>query len=86
MSFPEGFTIKSELYKKNGFFMSKKKFPKVSFVIPALNAENFLPSCIISIRTQHYPQNKIEILIVDGGSTDRTLEIAKKYNAVILKK
>lgn len=59
--------------------------PKVSFIIPTLNASRYLPQCLRAIRTQNYPQNKIEIIVADGGSTDETLAIAKKYKAVIIK-
>ncbi|MBL7085732.1 MAG: glycosyltransferase [Candidatus Cloacimonetes bacterium] len=48
--------------------------PKVSVVIPTYNSERTLGMCLESIRKQGYPRNKIEIIIGDGGSTDRTLE------------
>jgi len=59
-------------------------FPKISVVIPTLNAEKVLTNCLISIRSQIYDQAKIEILICDGGSTDNTRKIAHKYNCKIL--
>jgi len=58
---------------------------KISFVIPTLNAQLQLNSCLKSIRNQNYPQNQIEIIIADGGSTDNTLNTAKKYNPTIIK-
>jgi glycosyltransferase involved in cell wall biosynthesis len=51
--------------------------PKVSFCIPTLNNEDTLDRCLSSIIEQEYPY--IEIIIVDGCSKDRTVEIAKKY-------
>jgi len=57
--------------------------PKVSFIIPTLNAAAVLNTCLSSIYSQNYPQNKIEIIIIDGGSSDKTLTIAKKYHAKI---
>lgn len=61
-----------------------KIFPKVTFIIPTLNADKILTQCLDSIKKQTYPKNKIEIIISDGGSTDNTLFIAKKYNCKIV--
>ena len=54
--------------------------PTVSIIMPTLNSERTLEECLSSIRMQDYPQDKIEILIIDGGSTDKTKEISLKYN------
>lgn len=54
-----------------------EKMPKVSFCIPTLNNENTIENCLSSIIKQNYPN--IEIIIVDGYSHDKTIEIAKKY-------
>jgi len=59
--------------------------PKVSFIIPTLNAQHILAKCLSAIRGQHYPKEKVEIFIADGGSTDKTKAIAKKYGAKIIK-
>ena len=53
--------------------------PSISFVIPTFNSERVLDKCLESIRIQDYPRDRIEIIIVDAGSTDKTLEITKKY-------
>ena len=58
--------------------------PKVSFIIPIYNGEKRLPSCLDSIKKQNYPKNLIEVLIADGGSTDKTIKVAKKYGAIII--
>jgi len=57
--------------------------PLVSFIIPTLNSEKTLQKCLQSIVDQEYPS--IEIIIIDGGSLDNTLSIAKKYPARIFK-
>lgn len=57
---------------------------KVSFILPVLNGGNLLEGCLRSIREQDYPQEKVEIVVADGGSTDNTKEICKKYNCIIL--
>jgi glycosyltransferase involved in cell wall biosynthesis len=54
--------------------------PNISVLIPTLNAASVLESCLKSIRSQNYPQEKLEIIVADGGSTDATVGIASNYN------
>jgi glycosyltransferase involved in cell wall biosynthesis len=58
--------------------------PRVSFIIPTLNVEPLLDNVLSSITRQTYPQDKIEIILADAHSTDRTREIASKYAAIVL--
>lgn len=53
------------------------KIPTFSVVIPAYNASAFLPQTIESVQRQTFED--FEILIIDDGSTDDTLDIIKKY-------
>jgi len=64
---------------------NKQHFNLVSFVIPTLNSGSVLQECLKSIRNQNYPQTLIEIIISDGGSTDKTINIAKTYDCQIIK-
>jgi len=51
--------------------------PKISVVICAYNAERTMRACLESLRTLRYPQ--YEVIVVNDGSTDRTLEIAQQF-------
>jgi len=57
--------------------------PKITFDIPVYNAAADLPSCLSSIRSQDYPEDKMEIVVADGGSEDDTVEIARKFGACV---
>lgn len=48
--------------------------PFVSVVIPALNCAMEVADCVAALRRQDYPADRFEILIIDNGSTDDTLE------------
>lgn len=61
------------------------KYPSVTIVMISYNDEKIIEECFKSIKKQDYP-GKVNILIVDGGSTDHTLDIAKKYNVKIILK
>ena len=62
---------------------SLKNLPRVSFILPTLNAEALLDNCLASIARQTCPRDRYEILIADAHSTDHTREIAKKYGAMV---
>lgn len=51
------------------------KKPVVSFVIPVLNGEKDIGRCLSSIRNQKWQGGEYEVIILDNGSTDNTLEI-----------
>ena len=55
--------------------------PLVSIVTPSLNSEAFIEQTILSVAGQTYPH--VEYVVVDGGSTDRTVEIIERHEASI---
>lgn len=61
------------------------KYPKITYCVFTLNEEKNIEDCLKSIFEQDYPKDKIEVILVDDDSTDRTLEIAKKFPVKILR-
>jgi succinoglycan biosynthesis protein ExoA len=53
-----------------------KPVPFLSIVLPALNEEQYLEVCVRSLLDDPYPRDRLEIFVVDGGSSDRTVAIA----------
>ncbi len=51
---------------------------KISVITPTLNHAEFIEDTIKSVLDQHY--SEIDFFVVDGGSTDKTIEILEKYN------
>jgi glycosyltransferase involved in cell wall biosynthesis/SAM-dependent methyltransferase len=51
--------------------------PRITIVTPVYNGEAHLRACIESVLSQEYPD--LEYIIVDGGSTDRSADIAREY-------
>ena len=55
------------------------ELPLVSIVIPCRNEEVFIGRCLDSILANDYPTDRLEVLVIDGLSTDRTREIVARY-------
>lgn len=64
--------------------MKAKINPTITVIIATYNSENTIERCLASIRNQEYPQDKMRILIADGGSTDTTLQLVKKYDVAVI--
>ncbi len=56
-----------------------KNLPSVAIIVPAHNEEKSLARTVNSLLNLAYPKNKLKIIIVDDGSTDKTFEIAKQF-------
>jgi len=58
--------------------------PRISIIMPTLNAEAILDNCLASIARQTYPRAQMEIILADAHSKDRTREIAARHGAMVL--
>jgi FkbM family methyltransferase len=58
---------------------SNLQYPKISIITPNFNGEKYIEETIKSILEQNYPN--LEYIIIDGGSTDNSINIIKKYES-----
>ena len=75
-------TFMNKTYKPT---LAKNYTPTISVIMATFNSSRTIEESLASVRTQNYPQEKIEIILADGGSSDTTLKIVKKYNVKVIK-
>lgn len=51
----------------------------IAIIIPTLNEEKFIARCLDSVICQSYPFEDMDVMVIDGGSKDRTIEIVQEY-------
>ena len=77
----------SRFYKraKEAILMEDPKTPlSVTIVVPVRNGEQTIQQLLESLQKLDYDRNKVEVIVVDGNSTDKTREIVKKYPVKLL--
>lgn len=57
--------------------------PTFSIVVPSFNQGKYLKLCLRSIMSQHYATDKIQIIVMDGGSTDESVSIIREHESRI---
>jgi len=72
------FRNRHNLYLEN----NTKFFYDISVVIPTFNKERCILETINAIKNLDYPKDKIEIIVVDDGSKDRTAEICREISGI----
>jgi len=65
-------------YSKNDFNLNSLNEIKVSIIIPTYNRKDLLEVTLTSLFYQNYPKENYEIIVVDDGSSDGTLDMVKK--------
>jgi glycosyltransferase involved in cell wall biosynthesis len=64
--------------------MNENELPHISVIIPVYNGQEYARLCMQKLNEQNYPKDKTEIIAVDNGSTDHTVEIVKKMGARVV--
>jgi glycosyltransferase involved in cell wall biosynthesis len=64
--------------------MKKQTSPLVTIIIATFNSQKTLPLVLQSIRNQEFLQENLEILLVDGGSTDETQKIGERFSCTMI--
>ena len=79
MLYKSSFSSLVDSIKKNNDDLGIKYEPTVSFVIPCKNEEQDIADTINKCYEIDYPSDKFEVIVINDGSTDKTLDVLKKY-------
>jgi cellulose synthase/poly-beta-1,6-N-acetylglucosamine synthase-like glycosyltransferase len=67
--------------KTKPLLFEDNELPKVSVIIPVWNEEKSIERTLKTILASDYPEDKLEIIVVDDGSADKSLEIAMRFKS-----
>ncbi|MDZ4180557.1 MAG: glycosyltransferase [Coriobacteriia bacterium] len=59
--------------------IADEDLPRVSIIVPAHNEAEVIDRCLTSVKAQEYPHDRLEIIVVDDGSTDSTAERVEEH-------
>lgn len=74
--------VSKPLFDEKVILKKDQSCPKISIITPSYNQSQFVEKTILSVLNQNYPN--LEYRIIDGRSTDGTVDIIKKYEKYIL--
>ncbi|HEY4526492.1 MAG TPA: glycosyltransferase [Candidatus Paceibacterota bacterium] len=81
----EVFLLTSFIERRMGGLVMRKRvsgvLPAVAIVVPSFNEAQTISGTISSLLALQYPKDKLEIIVVDDGSTDDTLSVAKRFES-----
>src|SRR5216684_738413 len=53
--------------------------PVISVIVPTMNEERNIGAALTALVANGYPKNRLEVVVVDGGSSDRTLDVVRSF-------
>ncbi|OGL44503.1 MAG: hypothetical protein A2161_19400 [Candidatus Schekmanbacteria bacterium RBG_13_48_7] len=69
---------------RNRKLLTHPGLPNITVIVPVFNEEDFISQKIANIRESNYPSEKMNIIVVDNSSTDRTASIAGSMNVKVI--
>lgn len=64
--------------------MPEMKLPSVDILIAAKNEERYIGSCLDALKAQDYPAERLQVYVIDNGSSDHTVRIAEQHGVHVL--
>lgn len=70
------------VFKQNNYEKNEKFLPEITLIISAYNEEKCIDTKLQNTQTLDYPHEKLQVILADDGSTDKTVELGKRYKFV----